>query len=360
MPHLPSHLETIRLPASTLALVAFIGVAVAGCGSRSALFGASEGVAAGGGGAASTGGSGTTITGGSTGVGGTAGAGGAGGDVQSIVEACTIAVSCNAPGGNWPFFSPSSCVDQIARMGWWYDGPERTANPYATSRLLECAAKFPGDCAALATCWGSSTWFGLSLCREGGYCQDGSNEMIGGPGDTALDCTEFGGECTNLWSNAQRACCNSKSCDGAPAVTCDGAKASICGGWGERVDFDCGVSGQTCNPDPYAPCKGSDPCDPMTTPTTCKGTYAVYCSGGGIAVHDCATTQFRTACNEGAPSYEAPCKPKGGACDPEYESGVCEGTVLRVCVDGDWVGVDCAEIGFQACVEDGKMPRCAK
>ncbi len=351
-----------RLPPIAALLCA---VVAAGCGARSSVLGVDGTGAAGGGGAGgatSSGGAGTstTVTGGTTGVGGTAGAGGVGGDVQSLVEACAFIASCPTAGPSWSLFSPSTCVDSLARLGWWYESPGAMPDPTFTARLLDCAAESPGDCAALAACWGHSDWFGFSRCREGGSCPDGSSVMLGGPAGASLDCAELGGTCVNLWSNAQRACCNAQPCDGVTGVQCDGTKVSLCGGWGERIDFDCGVSGRTCNDDPLAPCKGSSPCDPATSLTECMGSTAIYCSGGGQAVYECANTLFRTACNEGGPSYEVPCRPKGAACDPTYEAGTCNGEALRVCVDGEWVDVDCAKIGFKTCTQGMDMARCTK
>ena len=359
------------LPRKLAPIAALLCAALSACGSRSSVLGVDAAGAAGGGGAGgaiSSGGAATSTTvtggtpgvGGTTGVGGTAGAGGVGGDAQSLVEACALISSCTPAGLGWPLFSASACVDSLARLGWSYESPGTMPDPTFTVRLLDCAAASPGDCAALAACWGHSDWFGFSRCREGGYCLDGSSVMLGGAGDASLDCGELGGACMNLWSDGQRACCNAQPCDGVGGVQCDGTKVSLCGGWGERIDFDCGVSGQTCNDDPLAPCKGSGACDIKTSSTVCMGSTAIYCSGGGEAVYDCASTLFRTACNEGASAYDIPCKPKAAACDPTYENGSCNGSALRVCVDGEWADVDCTKIGFKTCAQGMDMARCTK
>jgi hypothetical protein len=358
-------------------LCILVGWLAAGCGARSSVeassstagtagTGATGGATAAGGatGAGATAAGGTTGAGASTGVGGTtgAGAGGAGGGpgAQTILEACAIAASCNAAPGGWPGFTASACLDSFARLGWSYENPATLTDPALAAAILKCAAQAKGDCAAFQACYGG-TWVSAARCREGGQCT--GNTMSLGKG-ASFDCGAIGGTCMELWSNALRACCNAEPCAQVTGVECNGTAATFCGGWGERVDFDCGASGRVCQSGPQtppqAPCKGTGPdCDPAKTPTTCDGSTALYCSGGALAKQDCSTTQFRTACNQGGTPYDEPCKPAGNACDPQNEPGTCDGAVLRVCQDGSLVGVDCAKVGFAKCVIDQGVARCA-
>ena len=337
----------------------------ASCGARSDLL---EGTTAdaGSAGASSTGSGGTAGVGGgtTTGVGGTTTTTGIGGSVvASAIETCVFASSCAAEGNSGPRFTASTCLDGIARLGWWFESPETMPNPHYTKLLLECGQKAqPGNCVDLAGCFGASTWYGLSSCREGGQCDPGSpNGILSWDLPVELHCSEPGSTCVNLWSDALRACCNTEMC-AESGVTCDGNKASICGGWGEHVNFDCGVTGQVCVPgsQPWTPCKGSGACDPMTMNVACMGNTAIWCSNGGYATYDCASTTYRTVCNEGVPSTMIPCRPAEYDCDPENGPDYCtmDGTSLRVCVNGAWQTVSCTQLGFDGCHQDSDTGRC--
>ena len=321
--------------------------------------GAPGGGASGGAGAGDSGGSGGGGAGGaagSTGVGASGGGGSGGGPAISIPEACVVAASCGVPGG-WTPFTASSCIDGFARLGWRFDSPVSLPDPELAQRILDCAEKAGGDCKAFHACFGGD-WVSLSRCREGGSCLQ--NTLVGSVEGPSFDCGSLGATCFDLWSGAQRACCNAEPCSQTTAVECDGTVATFCGGWGEHVTFDCGPSGRKCNagtPDFWNPCIGDAPCDPMS-PITCEGDVAVYCSAGGLAKHDCSTTGFRTACNAGASSFDPACRPAGSACDPQWDASTCAGTAIRVCADGEWMDVDCAAVGFDKCEVALDAARC--
>lgn len=305
------------------------------------------------GGETATGGTTTTSTGGSTGVGGATGGGGS--EAQSILEACVIADACAGAPTGWPPFNASTCVDRFAKLGWWFDSPAWLPDPVATSLLRKCAASAKSDCDSFRACFGGD-WIDLSRCREGAGCQ--GNSLFSAPDGPSLDCGALGGTCMELWSNGLRACCNAKPCAGTGDFTCEMGVASYCGGWGERVDFDCGVNGQTCNFDGQAPCKGVSSCDPVDSSATCQGPVAIYCVGGGLTTHDCGATGFRTACNSGAPPYENPCRPAHDDCHPDSYVQTCSGASLLACVDGAIVGVDCQGLGFSGCQQTMNSARC--
>ncbi|MFO0590444.1 MAG: hypothetical protein U0441_23070 [Polyangiaceae bacterium] len=362
MQHLPPSRPSLR------PLVIGLSLLAASCGARSNLLDpASNG---GGGGSGGSAGSITTGTTTSTGVGGTTttttstGIGGAA--VAAALETCVFASSCNFEGTTGPRFTASLCLDGIARLGWWFESPETMPNPHYTKLLLDCGQKVqPGNCLDLDGCFGGTTWYALSSCREGGQCDPGSPEGIvswESPEATIFHCSEPGAKCVNLWSDALRACCNTEECS-ASGVTCDGTKASICGGWGEHVNFDCAQSAQTCVPggDPWSPCKGNgSACDPATEKAVCMGNTASWCSGGAYAGYDCGLTTYRTLCDEGAPPGTIPCRPAGFDCDPENGPDLCDkdGTSIHVCVNGTWQTASCTAIGFKGCHQDSDTGRC--
>lgn len=313
-----------------------------------------------GGGGASSGSAGastsgpTTATGSSTST--TTGAGGAAG--LSLPEACVVAASCNWASPGFPF-TPSSCLDSITKLGWYFEAPNLLPDPVLADRLYQCATEHAGNCGLFTDCFGGD-WVSLSRCREGGYCD--ANKIAAGTTGPRFDCGSLDAICVNLASGAQRACCNAEACDAGTPVQCNGQVATYCGLWGEHVTFDCGLSGRLCNegsPDQWIPCVGPGPgaCDPVT-PIVCEGNVAVYCSGGALAKYDCSQVTYRSLCNEGASSYTAACRPKGTECDPEWELSTCDGDRIRVCVDGVFQLFDCTALGFAACEEQPDTARC--
>ncbi len=319
---------------SLLACTVFLAASSAGaCGSNVIVIGGGGGQAA------------STETVASAGGGGASSASSSsqGGGAADVVSACVIAASCAATEPQLGVgFSPSRCVDAFAWIGWTFAGPSAMGDPEIAARLLACAKT--SDCAAFRSCYGGS-WIDVTRCREGAQCQN--NALVAGKGLT-FDCGAIGATCAVLWSDALRACCNATPCDQPQPVSCKGTHASACGGWGERLDVDCAVTGRICKPGApsYQACAGPGaPCDPQT-PVSCKGTVASYCASGSLASFDCASNGYRTACAAG--SY-LPCKPAGNACDPSSYAGTCQGTALSLCVNGTTKTVSCTALGFTTC-----------
>ncbi|MBI4700404.1 MAG: hypothetical protein HY744_04425 [Deltaproteobacteria bacterium] len=335
------------LAALALAMLASAAASPLGCGARADLrvrggaASAAGGAGAGGGPDAGPGGAapdGGPVDGGSL-------------DLDAIARACVIAASCAehgpGPGIPWPAFTPSACIDAFGRLGWHYGGPGWLPDPALAQRLVGCATG--ADCGAFQACFGGG-WVDLSRCREGGFCQ-GNTMVSSEPAGPSYQCEALGATCADLWSGAIRACCNAEPCDAPTEIACSGTVASWCGGWGERVDFDCGPGGGLCQPGPIAP---GSPCSGTGAPcvyddaVTCAGSVATYCLGGALASVACAATWSRTACALGDPP-DLPCRPAGFECDPSGFSGACENTDVVVCADGYLVSVSCTELGFDYC-----------
>lgn len=281
----------------------------------------------------------------------------AGPPAPNVLRACVIAGSCalgqSSVGITWPHFSPGACLDAFGRLGWYESGLGNVSDPDLAQRLLKCTTT--SDCAKLYACFGGN-WISLSRCREGGKCQ--KDQMLALNNNAAyLDCSAFGATCTDLWSGAQRACCNAQPCKTAPWIKCSGAKGTYCHGWAAFLAFDCAATGRVCNADHAAICRGTGAACKPGQPTTCAGSVATFCSGGRLASHDCAKSPYRSGCAAGTP-YRA-CKPAGKACDPQQYMGQCAGSQLKVCQDGDIVSVDCKALGFAGCdLPAGAPARC--
>jgi hypothetical protein len=100
----------------------------------------------------------------------------------------------------------------------------------------------------------------------------------------------------------------------------------------------------------HAVCTGSGAaCEVGNVRSTCSGSVATYCAGGALATIDCSRNRFRTACS--TVSFTEPCAPAGSECVPDSFRGECDGTKLKLCVDGKLVAVDCRDLGFPSCAD---------
>ena len=278
--------------------------------------------------------------------------------LQQAIKACTIAASCaegqSGIGITWPLFTPGACLDALGQLGWYRSGVGGVTDPDLVKLLLNCAVS--SDCAKVMGCMGGS-WFTLSRCREGATCK-GNKLVPPAKSKPSFNCSAIGAKCMDLWSGAQRACCNAQSCSGANKVTCQGTRGTFCHGWGAHLDFDCGLTGRVCSTDPLSFCKGTGgTCANGKTPTICMGKAATFCSGGRLATVDCGRNLFRNRCAAG--DLYRVCVPSGKACDPAQYLGQCAGSGLKICLDGLIVSVDCKKLGFNACdLPAGAAARC--
>ena len=260
----------------------------------------------------------------------------------SIIDACVIAASC---GEAYPFVSASKCIDGFGLL-WWYAEGYAAPNPTIAAHLLQCAGVAHGDCAAFRSCFG-----GNDIALSGEYLDGTCQGQVAQQGNNlSFDCAAIGATCQSLVSTAG-AVCNHASCAGPTSVTCNGSIASHCSFGGQFLEVDCAKSGRVCAdgaPPGAWPCVGtSDAC--MPGGTSCVGDTASYCAGGKLATFDCQGTLFRTACSPSSLATEAdpPCKYKADTCLPAADS--CSGTSIQLCVDGDFVDVDCKALGFTGC-----------
>lgn len=281
-----------------------------------------------------------------------------GNPLERALKACTITASCamgkSTVGIAWPLFSPGACLDALGRQGWYKDGLGNTTDPALVKRLFDCATS--ADCNKVISCFGGN-WISLSRCREGGTCS-GNKLVTSATSVPYFDCSSIGSTCMDLYSGAQRACCNEKPCKGTNKVTCQGKKGSYCHPWGAYIAFDCGLTNRICSTDAAAFCQGTGAtCSRSKTPTSCKGAMASFCSGGRLASVNCGQNPYRSKCAAGS-LYQA-CIPSGTECDPTQYIGACSGDGLKVCLDGRLEMVDCKKLGFDACdLPAGATARC--
>jgi hypothetical protein len=261
---------------------------------------------------------------------------------EEIIRACALAASCAGGGtGSW---TASQCVNGF---GWTIN----RHNDVLFGHLLDCAGA--RTCAEFRTCWGGD-WFLLDPMFFDSTCQGNVLTLPArtpGSPPLALDCGAIGGVCEMLATGSTSYGCNVRSCRGAPEPACTGTTATGCGGWSEYKSVDCARIGLDCRIQGYyAVCAGSGAaCEVGNVRSTCSGTVATYCAGGALATLDCSRNRFRTACSAGALSE--PCAPAGTECVPDSFRGQCDGSKLKLCVDGKLVAVDCRDLGFPSCAD---------
>jgi hypothetical protein len=272
--------------------------------------------------------------------GGLTGQGGAGGGANGdrVMRACALAASCGAPGSN---LSPSNCVAHFGRTA-------SRGNDIMLNHLLDCAGA--SSCTEFRSCWGGDLMF-LGVVPDAECVGNTiSVELIKGVSPAQFDCGIVGGQCAYWATGAIIVGCSIRPCcSPEPFRACDGATATGCSDSCEYSSIDCVRSGRVCRIDgAHAVCVGSGAACDDSERVTCAGSVATYCAGGARATIDCATTMFATRCAAGERSYE-PCAAAGKDCDPASFVGRCDGSTLRLCVDGSIAAIDCSSIGLPLC-----------
>lgn len=139
-----------------------------------------------------------------------------------------------------------------------------------------------------------------------------------------------------------------ETCDGAERQDCDGGVLQVtdC----DHVGLDCAVVGED------AECF-SVTADSCSAPDRCDGALAIHCQDGVETTTDCSERLVGGSCF--LDSGDAYCG-FADECDPELLEPVetCDGSMLRYCLLGASVTVDCADIGFDGCVSDTAATGC--
>ena len=144
------------------------------------------------------------------------------------------------------------------------------------------------------------------------------------------------------------------TCRARADVTCEHGDVywiDSCGKTGELAE---GCAGRGCNDgrcrDPKAT---ADDCGKVTAYGECAGSLAQVCFHHKLLTYDCGSKQRCVMTSEGAV-----CMPRDDklACEASARPR-CNGSQLRLCVDGRWRSLDCA-LRRATCSEDGGGARC--
>ncbi|MFW5739643.1 MAG: hypothetical protein ACOC1F_04695 [Myxococcota bacterium] len=143
-------------------------------------------------------------------------------------------------------------------------------------------------------------------------------------------------------------CWWSSATDPIPDVTCQGDIAILHSN-GQTYERDCSHALQAC--DPLSPTGCTDRAPTKCTPPAqdrCEGDVRLGCDGNGrVSFHDCTRLEGGR-CQDTDDGVRC-VYPNAGQCEPS--DSACEGEVLKVCVLGQMLEVDCLGLGLAGCDE---------
>lgn len=223
--------------------------------------------------------------------------------------------------GAWTSTSPRTC-----------DGMDRVApasiGELADSMQPENTTMDPNS-TAIAVAGSPDGFIGRYACRAGQRCQ-----MTG----SDLACID-----------ASAAPCTASRCDGSTLVACHGGF--------ERPRVDCAAMGEICwtsTPDPTFLC-GSNPedvasCQPPGTVACFARTPATSCAADGQSYSYCdidTCAMHVQQCDPDHVCYSGSCVARSAFCDPGTTPSSCSGNVASWCTAGAYrQSIDCATVGM--------------
>jgi hypothetical protein len=276
-------------------------------------------------------------------------------DPEAIRRACAMEVSCFAsppplmPGGN--------CVSQfelgLASGFGIFFGPSASD----IARYVQCAGS-SSKCSDALSC--ASRNHGSDWCAahaNGGCDGDLLIHCVGGWGLEQSDCSATGLHCAT--ANGASSCSDGISCDPSVEDHCDGNRFVTCDSVSKlQASYECGAFGGTCQHVTMGsqsvtgclPASGSCGVDG----TTCDGTTMVVCEFGFQSRVECA--KFASHCAAAA-NGQLGCVPDASDCGSTTPDS-CDGSALRMCVNGKLEATPCSSIGFTGCGIAGGIAVC--
>ena len=259
---------------------------------------------------------------------------------QDALLGCLASDAC----GIQPFAYASYCLE----ITW--DLQYRTSTVAMWSAAHQCTLDARGDCTDVSACYGLGEQPQDCTQPSDGRCE-GAVRVTCDPFDDKLykhACDLAGQTCVmmEVAPGVYEPTCAAGPCD--PAVegaTCRGSILTSCEG-GALLVRDCGADGLICGDvlQGNKGCVGSGgACEEHSYETTCQGSVIDRCAAGYIAHYDCAGFPGNQTCD----AQLSKCVAAGTQCGPGQES--CQGSLVRLCVDGTYVEVNCADLGFSSC-----------
>lgn len=275
---------------------------------------------------------------------------------QSGAAACITASGCNIlPGGI------SACTQSVVLV----NEPSIAAGAHLSPATVNCIAAAGSDCAAAKKCLGggatpASCSGNATSCVGNSWQQCNLAAGSGGNGGVEVyDCSSVGQMCV---TNNGSTDCGFGTCStgAATCVTPDGTAGgnlvqSCNGGIIKRQD--CTSYDASCNPSGIlgAHCRGNGAACAATSITDntigCDGSVLRLCADGQEERYDCGKVNLGCFMNP-SNGVKFGCF-AGNACDPNNYSATCVGTKLTFCNKGLVQTADCASAGFSTCNPNG-------
>lgn len=260
---------------------------------------------------------------------------------DQALQACIAADACGvltfAYGGSY-------CLE----TGW--DQRFITATSRIWGDIFECVLEATPDCDLVELCFGGGS--PLQSCSEitDGFCDGSVRVECDTVHQTLLrqDCNAANQTCTmaNASMTDQVPKCGMGPCiEGTHVAACQEYLLLSCAGGNYEVT-DCSALGMICGEG----VTGSKAC--VGTGAACPDNYQATCDGP--VLNDCVNRKLRRLdCSKLPGNYTCStanfsCQPAGTDCNPG-DPELCQGATIRLCVDGAWLALDCAELGFTGC-----------
>jgi hypothetical protein len=265
----------------------------------------------------------------------------------------------------------SACVD-------WLAGPLPTDRPGLPIQRtsLACVAlartcEEAGRCLAIEYLGPANPrCAGETATPDGGplatRCSDDDSVVIDCNVDQLLHCSHpsYGRNARCLvGDDGNASCAVDRNCN-TGGGECLGTFFTSCNPGNVRQVWDCPASGYTCGPDPSADAglnglsaclQGGSvrPCDQVVS--TCVGDVVSTCDGFDWSDFNCASIGAKCVKTDGLPH----CTRTQDACTPSSDAiGMCDGTSIALCVGGETVHFDCAQIRETCVAPPGQHARC--
>lgn len=260
---------------------------------------------------------------------------------QEALEACLASDAC----GVMPFLYASLCLE----ANW--DQQYHTSTLPIWNTLYRCVLDSAGDCDAVLACYGGGAAPAACGSTQEGYC-DGDKRVFCDTFDNRLyvqDCASANQVCriAEVAVGVPAPVCVAGPCEGDPDPgECRGNLLLSCD-QGSRYLRDCAALGLVCGDGMTGNVKAcvgdGDACDSYAYTATCEGTVVTRCVQNRLDILDCAQMPGDKTCEPGRDE----CVAAGTQCEAGQES--CQGSLIRVCVDGSIRQVDCLSLGFSRC-----------
>lgn len=260
---------------------------------------------------------------------------------DKALRACVAADACGAVSFA---YAGSYCLE----TGW--DQAFITGTAAIWIDIYECVLAAVPDCSAVEMCFGGGQ--PLQPCSEitDGYCAGSVRVQCDTAHNTFLhqDCATANQECTMANASLSDLVpkCGLGACtEGVHDAACQEYLLLSCAGGNYEVT-DCSAQGMICGDDPQGrkACVGTGAGCPDDFTPTCTDNVLVDCQNRHLRQLDCSLLAGDFTCSTSTSS----CVPAGTDCTPG-DPELCQGTTIRICVDGSWYPLDCSDLGFTGC-----------